>query len=430
MLRTIAKLPTPSAPSQPAVKRGLKAVFGLALALAAFPVAAIDWSFKAFGTVAAIGTDTDRIGFRHDYTQNAGATRAWRGDIDSRLGLQLDADFSHEFHAAVQWVARNHAGNFFEQNLEWAFLRWRPHDGLDLRLGRLGFDAFLLSDYRNVGYAYPWMRPPYEFYAPLFPYHFDGGDIAKKFSVGEGYLTLKSFAGYNLTQMQPSYAPVFSLESLMFGGSVVYESGNWRARLGYARSSPLNDWLDTASLQPINATLSNPLVGAVWPAAHSLLDTLSIRNKPTHYVSAGVAYDDGVWPIQAEAAYIDSNVASLPNMASAYLSVGRRFGSLTLYSLYGIAESFGQRTDVPGPLLPVPALLGVRDGVYGLLNNNRVDQQSLSLGLRYDAYENLAFKAQWSHAWLSRRGDLFWLEFSPPVPTQVNIWSFGMDFVY
>jgi hypothetical protein len=92
----------------------------------------------------------------------------------------------------VQWVARNHAGAFFEQNLEWAYLRWRPWNDLDLRVGRLGLDVFLLSDYRNVGYAYPWMRPPQEFYAPLFPYHLDGADIAQRFHLGEGFLTLKS----------------------------------------------------------------------------------------------------------------------------------------------------------------------------------------------------------------------------------------------
>ena len=179
------------------MKSARAAAFGWILALAAAPAPALDWSFKAFGTLAAIGTDNDNIGFRRDYTQDYGANSHWGLGTDSRLGLQLDADFSREFHAAVQWVARNHAGNFIEQNLEWAFLRWRPRDDLDLRLGRLGFDAFLLSDYRNVGYAYPWMRPPSDFYGPLFTYHFDGADLARRFSLGEGYLTLKAYAGHS-----------------------------------------------------------------------------------------------------------------------------------------------------------------------------------------------------------------------------------------
>jgi len=400
---------------------------GLGLALAAPPAFAIDWSFKAFGTMAAMGTDTGQIGFRRDYTQDSGATSAWRGDIDSRLGLQLDADLSREFHAAVQWVARNHAGNFFEQNLEWAFVRWRPRDDLDLRLGRLGFDAFLLSDYRNVGYAYPWMRPPAEFYAPIFPYHFDGADIAKKFNVGEGWLTLKGYAGHSTVDvLEQSGANVNELEGLLFGGNLVYESGNWRARLGYAQIQPLKNLP-----QRTTGILSNPLVQAVWPGAQSIVDELSIEGKPLHFSSLGFAYDDGTWPVQAEAAYIDSNFASsLPSIATGYLSVGRRFGGVTVYSLFGVAESLNRRVQVAEVPAQAQVLTDLRNSIEQSLNNRGVDQMSASLGGRWDVYDNIALKAQWSHFWLGSNGTLFWLEPKPSLPDQVNLWSFGVDFVY
>ncbi len=433
MRHTAVKFSKYSAPERagppafpPKAKSARRWLLCAALTLAALPAFAIDWTFKAFGTLAAIGTDTDKIGFRRDYTQTRGATSAWRADIDSRLGLQLDADFNREFHAAVQWVARNHAGNFFEQNLEWAFLRWRPRDDLDLRLGRLGLDAFLLSDYRNVGYAYLWMRPPAEFYAPIFPYHFDGADIAKKFSLGEGYLTLKGYAGYSLSEvLDQTGTATNSLETSLFGGNLVYESGNWRARLGYAQLRALNH----LPLQVLPA-LENPVLQAYWPAARSLAEQLSIHGKLLHFVSLGWAYDDGVWPAQAEAAYIDSAVPELPSMANAYLSVGRRFGSVTLYSLFGIAESLNHRATVPYPLAQMPALLGLRDSVEQSINGNGVDQKSASLGLRWDVHNNIALKAQWSHFWLGSNGTLFWFEPKPPLPDQVNVWSFGVDFVY
>lgn len=416
--------------AHPARKATQTLILGLALAFAALPAFGIDWSLKAFGTLAAIGSDTDKIAFRRDYSQDVGATSDWKMDVDSRLGLQLDADFNREFHAAVQWVARNHAGNFFEQNLEWAFLRWRPHDDVDVRLGRLGSDAFWLSDYRNVGYAYLWMRPPHEFYAPIFPYHFDGVDIAKKFTIGEGYLAVKGYAGYNLTDVKPINSDIFSVESILFGGSLVYESGNWRGRIGYAQLRPLTNILEHPTLRELRTALENPFINLGWPNARGLINDLSTQNKLLHYLSIGLAYDDGVWPIQAEASYIDSTVTQLPSMASAYLSVGRRFGSVTLYSLLGAAESMNQHINTPELLIPTPQLVDLRNVVNSLLNDNLVGQRSVSLGMRWDVYNNIAIKSEWSHIWQSSKGTLFWLDTTSPVPEQVNIWSFGVDFVF
>ena len=223
------------------LKTAYTLTLALALSFASLPTSGTDWSFNGFGTLGAIGTDADNIGFRRDYSQSAAATSAWRADVDSRLGLQLDAHFNNEFYAAVQWTARNQAGNFFEQNLDWAYLRWKPSNGLDLRLGRLVFDAFLMSDYRNVGYAYLWMRPPVEFYSYLIPYHLDGMDVVKKFNVADGYLSLKGYAGYNLTDVQQAYgSPIIGTEWFLFGGNLVYETGNWLARLSYAQGRPLN----------------------------------------------------------------------------------------------------------------------------------------------------------------------------------------------
>jgi hypothetical protein len=417
------------------MKPALVFLLGLLLALAgrpAFGGEGVDWSFRAFGTLGAIGTDTDKLGFRRDVTQDEAATADWIAAIDSRLGLQIDADYGNTLHATVQFVARNHAGAFFEQNLEWAFLRWRPRDGLDLRLGRLGLDVFLLSDYRNVGYAFPWMRPPEEFYAPLFPYHFDGADLARRFGLGEGFLILKGFAGYNQTDVLASYSPVFGLESLMFGGSLSYESGDWRARLGYAYLRALNDTLGIPALRSLAGMLQDPLVNAFWPGAAALVDEFSIQDRQIHYSSIGLAYDDGIWPIQAEAAYIHSEANQLPSMANAYVSVGRRFGAVTLYSLFGIAESLHSRVSLPEPLLPTPDLVGLRNYVNGILNGNGVDQKSLSLGLRFDVYENIALKAQWGHFWLGNGSTLLWLDPALPAPgaVEVNVWSFGVDFVF
>jgi hypothetical protein len=386
-----------------------------------------NFTVKGFGTLGATGTDTDRLGFRRDIKQTQGVADNWGYATDSRLGLQLDMDINKSWHATAQWVARNNTGDFFEQNLDWAFLRWRPVDDLDIRVGRLGFDVFMLSEYRNVGYAYLWMRPPHEFYAGLPVYHFDGADIAKKYAVGGGYLTIKAFGGYSFVQV-PAYSNTVDEGLTVVGGKLAYEYGNWNARIGYDYSV---NTFELAPLRPLLDTLNSAPVNAVWPGAQSLSQLINTKNRAVHYSSIGLAYDDGLWLTQMEASYIHSDISVYPSVASGYLSAGRHFGKVTLYSLFAISESLNSRVKLSNPLAPVPAILELRNAVDQAINNNGVDEKSVSLGLRWDVHENIALKTQLSHYWLGNNGAALWLKpESGSTPDSVNVWSVGMDFVF
>lgn len=386
------------------------------------------FTVKGFGTLGASGTDTDQLRFRRDIKQSSGVDNGWGFDTDSRLGLQLDADINQSLHATAQWVARNNTGDFFEQNLDWLFLRWRLEDDLDIRVGRLGFDVFMLSEYRNVGYAYPWIRPPHEFYAGLAPYHFDGADIAKKFPVGEGYLTMKVFGGYSFFQFPTGFSGSTEQGLTVAGGKLAYEYGNWNARIGYSYS--LSN-LELASLQPLLGALNSPGVNAVWPSAQSLIEQISNKDKAVHFSSIGLAYDDGLWLAQMEASYIHSDQLTFPSVASGYLSLGRHFGKVTFYSLFGISESLNNQIELTNPLVPVPSVVELRNAIGQLPNSNGMDEKSVSLGVRWDVSEHIALKTQWSHYWLGNNGSALWLTpASGSSPDTVNVWSVGMDFVF
>ncbi|MCQ8129053.1 hypothetical protein [Methylomonas rivi] len=385
-------------------------------------------SLKGFGTLGASGMDNDSLKFRRDIKQGRGVDSGWGIDTDSRLGLQVDADFGNAWHATVQWVARNYTGDFVEQNLDWAFLRWRPRDDLDIRAGRMGFDVFMLSEYRDVGYAYPWIRPPHEFYAGLPVYHFDGMDIAQKFAVGEGQLTVKVFGGYSFNQVPIGLSDQADQSYTLAGVKLAYEQGNWNARIGYNYS--LNN-LELSTLHPLMNALNDPALGAVWPDASTLAGKMSSKDKAVHFSSIGLTYDDGQWLAQAEGSYIHSELDVYRSVASGYLSLGRRVGKVTLYTLLGISETLNDRTNVSTPLAPVPALLELRNAADLALNSNGVDQKSVSLGLRWDVIENVDLKTQWSHYWLGNNGSALWLRpATGAAADSVNVWSVGMDFIF
>ena len=103
-------------------------------------------------------------------------------------------------------------------------------------------------------------------------------------------------------------------------------------------------------------------------------------------MSLGTSYDDGTWLAHAEASYMDTKGQELfnPDTASAYLSIGRRFSNVTLYSLYGISHSFQKKTKVPDPRFPDPRLIQLHQEVEGRFNSQAIKQQSLSIGLRWD----------------------------------------------
>lgn len=386
------------------------------------------WNVSGFGTLATLATDTDQLGFIRDRSQLESTYSNWGISNDSRLGLQLDLAFNDQWNATVQWIARDHAGDFFEQNLEWAFIRWSPSTDINIRAGRLGADLFLLSDYRNVGYAYPWIRPPHEFYANLPVYHFDGLDVAKKFTINEGDLTIKIFGGHSFNQITASPIGSVGVSSPAIGMNMVYEKDNWRLRAGYGYLRLLSD---SEAINSLMVALQEPSVNQLIPGIYPVGRGARMSNTDVHFASIGAAYDDGVWQVQAEGSYTDAETYAFPDTASGYFHVGRRFDKLTVYSLLGISQTYQKNISVADPLLPMPALAVLKQAVESF-NTTGIDEKSISLGLRWDVVENVAIKSQWSHYWLGTNGNQLWDEsqLNSRGPSEVNVISFGVDFIF
>ncbi|MGP1666933.1 MAG: hypothetical protein ACTS5I_13670, partial [Rhodanobacter sp.] len=94
--------------------------------------------------------------------QLKGARKSGSVLVDSRIGGQLDVTFNSALSATVQATAMQNAKGDFAPQLQWAFLRYKFNSHVSARVGRLGFPAYLVSDYRYVGYANPWVRAPLE----------------------------------------------------------------------------------------------------------------------------------------------------------------------------------------------------------------------------------------------------------------------------
>ena len=122
-------------------------------------------AFRAFGTLGIAHTQGDGAGFIRDMSQPKGAdNRGLDWQLDTRLGVQANLKVSDDFEAAAQIVSRYRNDNNFQPEPTWAYLKYSLNDTADIRVGRVGFDAFLSADSRDVGYSFLWVRPPVDYY--------------------------------------------------------------------------------------------------------------------------------------------------------------------------------------------------------------------------------------------------------------------------
>jgi hypothetical protein len=379
---------------------------------------------SGFGTIGLTHGGDEGFGFRRDISREGQSSDSWAFEPDSVLGLQLDAQLTRDLDTAVQLVAKDRPINGLQESLEWAFLRYRLDPDLTIRVGRLGVDAFMLSEYRDVGFAYLWTRPPLEFYGPLAYENIDGADLAYSHPWGEGLFRVKLFGGKSTEDFGSNFFDDYSVDLTSYGTSLTWESDHWQVRLALVSGTIDN-----------SAPITKPLVDGLnvvpaflWPEAGELADDLDSNGKRVTYYSTGVRYDDYPWVLQAEAAYIDSDLPGLP-VTNGYLSAGKRIGPVTLYGVAAIAKNPKGRRKVPEA--PLPLLTPLQQGVQLAYDNADIDQSSLSFGLRWDIRHDLALKTQWDHHWIEPYGGGLWDQERPLTEErELDTFSINLNFVF
>lgn len=396
---------------------------------------------NGFGTLGAMHSwsSDDRV-FHRDIAQpsNGGGTRL---DVDSRLGLQLNYRLGNQLEAVAQLLLKRRVAEAsLGESVEWAFLSYRPTPEWTLRAGRINPDAFLLADYRNVGFAYTWVRPEPVFYGTLPLYSLDGVEVAREW-LGDGTRwKLNAFAG-NGTSYGTTITgqPVTRLRAHGLTGlsltrerdGLTLRATALRMRLE-AEHSPASTLL-YGGLQQLTQL---PLPG-VAAEAGALLERLPLKIASLSYLQLGVAYDRDDWLLAAEVAKIGGSFTAGHGVVG-YASAGRRFGPYTVYAVLAASHPDSDvaatpqwqaaLTPVLGPQFAAQAqMLGT--AAAGALNSQRLDQRSLSLGLRWDFDPRMALKLQWDHYRIDANGHMLWSNAQPRTES-VNVGTVVLDFVF
>ena len=382
------------------------------------------WRVSGFGTLGVVHASEREA----DYTSSvlkasgAGGTRRWSPDVDSRLGMQLDATLARRWSAVLQVVSEQDLNNSYRPRIEWANVKYQVTPELAVRAGRIALPVFLMADYRKVGYAYPWARPPVEGYNVLPITSSDGIDATLRWSAGPVRNASQLFYGHSAVSLTPP------LHVYARGGIGVSNTSEWGA-FG-VRANAISAEISS----DIGSGLFGAL-GAFGPAGQALGARYMLDHKRLTLLNIGVNYDPGTWFLMAEAGRMNGH-SFLGATRSAYVSAGWRWHAFTPYATWASVRATGATFDpglpvgaLPPALAPTAAALNA--GLNALLAT--IPQQtSATAGLRWDLRTNMALKLQYDRVTPhdGSRGTL--INQTPRFRSghTVHVASVALDFVY
>lgn len=422
--------------------RGKQSLHGalvlLATALLCTQAAAADsaaelspWRFAGYGTLSRSWDDSHRLAPIRDFSQRPADSfstgPSWR--LDSRLGLQLSYRFSPQAEAVVQVVGRDQADSRLQRSIEQAYLDFQHGSDTRVRLGRVGYDAFLMSDHRNLGYAYAWVRPPREFYGWLPMFSVDGADLTHEFRQGETNWRLRAQFGSSAFGIPIGEALFDFKADRLWSLSLQREAGPWRIKAGL---SGFRIAREAEPLTPLHAGLdaiATAGIPGISQEAYALSRESRFQGARVTYLTLGAAYDDGTWLAQAELSQTRTSADIATSGHTGYLAFGRRFGAFTPYAMLSASRP---TQGIHRAINNWGGLNAVRDQAYFVVNSTRQDQESLALGVRLDVHAQAALKLQWERTHIHPEGYVLWNRSveTNPLRSTVSLLTMSLDFVF
>ncbi|ATQ77585.1 hypothetical protein CR152_26090 [Massilia violaceinigra] len=369
-------------------------------------------TISGFGTAALTATDTDDVEFSRP-NQQAGVRKSPRPGVDSNLGIQGTAKMNNWLSFTVQGLARKNATDSWGAELSWAFAKFKINDEMAIRVGRIGMPIYMISDFRQVGYANTMIRPPTEVYRQVNGDSFDGVDLVYQHSFGDTTLTAQAGIGNMKAKVvdgaKVTYKPATAIH-------IVAENGPFTLRFGRADAKVTVE--DNKALDGLLATLRR--VGLTQVA-----QDLSITDVDGSFTSVGFTMDYKNILVQSEYAMRRTDSRIIVDTNSYYAMFGYRFGKVTPYYFYGDTKQDSPRTyaglPTSGPLAPLAA------GVNGVVK--AAQQSTNAVGVRWDFHKSAALKVQVDHI-KPRDGAGTFLRAKPGFKDTVNVYAAGIDFVF
>ncbi|QUM78088.1 hypothetical protein HWV00_18760 [Moritella sp. 24] len=283
---------------------------------------------------------------------------------ETKVGLQASFEVTDSTFLVAQLVSR--AEQHWRPEMEWAFISHTFDNDLTVRAGRLRVPLYMYSDYLEINFAQPWLRPPEEVYAVVPVSSYEGVDFVYTVLFDEAEWQFQAYTGVG---SDPN-------EETDFGTDVEYDDV-----IGLASTFSYNSFSVRASY--VMTTLNSEQAHVPGTG----IPLVDFNDSDARFIGLGASYDDGDLLVVAEwtKSEVDGGGPDVATSAegnwqdvnSAYISAAYRFGRITPYVTYAMMET----TDDD-------------ERALNLVNQIAFDAQrsTYSAGLRYDINANMALK--------------------------------------
>ncbi|MEF1290540.1 hypothetical protein [Vibrio sp. M260118] len=319
-------------------------------------------SVSGFGSVG-VGKSNNDIGY-------AGYT-ADKVDWEQETlgGLQFDFQINDKAKFVTQLVANSRYD--YDPKIEMAYASY-DFEHATVRAGKLRLPLFFYSDFIDLGYAYPMIRPSQETYTNIVLRGYTGADLLIPIEFENSSLLLQPVVGIATVEEEDSRVGEVKLDN-MFGLSASWNFEDLTLRGSYFVAEANPECSSTVS-----ATSSSQC---------QLASALGLHGQDGQFISVGMQYDNGDFLTNIEATDVQMDGKFYDSRSVSGL-FGYRFGEFTPY----LAASWVETTD--NDERPAPsAILSQADGVAQNLNKGlNFERMSYSVGTRWDFYANMALK--------------------------------------
>jgi hypothetical protein len=177
---------------------------------------------------------------------------------DNHLGVQFASTINPKMNVTAQMIARGGGGSGnYNLEADWAYVDFQALESVRLRIGKYKIPQFIASDYLDVGYAYPWVRPPQDVYSTNPLISLNGVDMLYKVGVGDSKLffdffygdgTHKTFVPPRTVDLSGGTLPAsMKGQEISFdttetiGGAIKYAAPHYTVRAGYFTTKVTQD---------------------------------------------------------------------------------------------------------------------------------------------------------------------------------------------
>jgi hypothetical protein len=317
----------------------------------------------------------------HNQSQSNGSKVVYLDEItddvtflqDSKFGLQVTADVAENMQAVAQILASAEDDNY-SMDIEWAYLDYTASESTSIRAGRIKQPVFLISDYLEVGYAYPWIRPPAEAYSNMPVDSIIGVQLLYQARIGEMNFGFQPYFGSN-TEGVPGQPTVNFFADNYVGMALRLENRAFTFQVSTFQTDVST--VDTGSNSNFNsegtatlsvASLSWDIANFVGYSEYTTRDIKADDNTLSTFGATGSGATNGFNDVPFDALFSDQD--------GYYVTLGYRMGKYLPHLTYATMDS-------------TPA------GTPAQMYSQGARQESITLGLRYELNDSAALKMEY-----------------------------------